>query len=446
MPRLFFIAALLFSSVGNSVAQTSSPDSSPVLTLESALEQAQQNNRLIAISKQSVLFANDEILAARTQRYPHFNVELRGSSLLTAVDIHIPPGVFGNVGNTPVPSANSVITTEPKLSALNLIQVVQPLSKLYDAHLNIGLLQVGKKLNQEQERQQRQQTAVSVKQAYYGLLQTQSALEAAQENLNALREVDRTTEQYVQEKAALPYQGAGVKVQVAQAELQIVTLQDTLETQKENLNNLLGRDIRTDFRVREIPEALPQEQNLELARQNAITNRTEIHQAQFKIDQALFARRLQKAQYIPELSAEYLFFSPFSVQGLPDKINSLGISFKWDLYDWGYKRHLLDEKQRNIEQSRLNLTETQSQVVIDLDNRFRKLREARASLKVAQLAQEAEKQKLQVVLEQYKQKATLLSTLQTEQANMAQSAAQYQQALANFWSARADFEKSLGED
>ena len=106
----------------------------------------------------------------------------------------------------------------------------------------------------------------------------------------------------------------------------------------------------------------------------------------------------------------------------------------------------MDEKQRNIEQSHLNLTETQSQVVIDVDNRFRKLREARASLKVAQLGEDAEKQKLQVVLEQFKQKAMLLSNLQTEQANMAQATAQYQQALSTFWTARADFEKSLGED
>ena len=127
-------------------------------------------------------------------------------------------------------------------------------------------------------------------------------------------------------------------------------------------------------------------------------------------------------------------------------MNSLGVSFKWDLYDWGNKRHLLDEKQRNIEQSQLNLTETQSQVVIDLDNRYRKLREARAGLKVAQLAEDAEKQKLQVVMEQYKQKTALLSTLQTEQANMAQAEAQYQQALSTFWSARSEFEKSLGED
>jgi hypothetical protein len=50
------------------------------------------------------------------------------------------------------------------------------------------------------------------------------------------------------------------------------------------------------------------------------------------------------------------------------------------------------------------------------------------------------------VLEQFKQKATLLSNLQTEQANMAQATAQYQQALSTFWTARAEFEKSLGED
>jgi len=92
------------------------------------------------------------------------------------------------------------------------------------------------------------------------------------------------------------------------------------------------------------------------------------------------------------------------------------------------------------------LTETSSQVVLDVSNKFRKLREARASLNVAQLAQAAEKQKLQVVLEQYKQKATLLSNLQTEQANMAQAAAQYQQSLSNFWNARADFEKAMGTD
>jgi outer membrane protein TolC len=278
------------------------------------------------------------------------------------------------------------------------------------------------------------------------LLQSQSALEAADENIKALHEVDRTTDEYVQQKTALPYQAAGVKVQVAQAELQQVTLQDTIQTQKENLNDLMGRDLAIDFRLSPMPDALPEEESIDLARQNALTGRTEIRQAQFKVEQATYAKRLQKAQYIPEVGIRYLFFSPFTADGLPRYINSLGINLKWDVYDWGYKKHLTEEKQRQIEQSQLSLTETSSQVVLDVSNRYRKLREARASLNVAQLAQEAEKQKLDVVLEQYKEKATLLANLQTEQSNMAQAAAQYQQALANFWNARADFEKAMGTD
>jgi outer membrane protein TolC len=446
MPRLFFTAVLLFLTAARAFAQEAPKKSPEVLTLTAALAEAQQNNRSIKISIQGVLYANDAILAAKTQRYPQFNVELIGSGLLQAINVHIPQNAFGTINGTQVPAKDTVITTEPKFSALAFVQAYQPLTQLYSSHLNIQLMKVGKQLSEEQLRQQRQQITNSVKEAYYGLLQSQSALDAAQENFKAQQEVDRTTEQYVKEKTALQYQSTGVKAQLAQAELQVITLQDTFETQKENLNDLMGRDIRTEFQLGGVPEALPEEQDLELARKTALANRTEIRQAQFKIDQAVYSRRLQKAQYIPDVGIKYLFFSPFTIQGFPSSVNSLGISFKWDLYDWGNKRHLMDEKQRNIEQSQLNLTETQSQVVIDLDNRFRKLREARAGLKVAQLGEDAEKQKLQVVMEQYKQKTALLSTLQTEQANMAQAEAQYQQALSTFWSARSEFEKSLGED
>jgi outer membrane protein len=443
----FFPVAVLFATVaGSAAAQVASAESPAVLTLETALAEAQQSNRLIKIASQSVLFSNDQILAAKTQRYPQFNVQLSGSGLLTPISITVPKDAFGLVNGSPVPAQDSTITTNPHFSAMSFIQISQPLSQLYSVHLNVELMKVGKTLSQEQLRQQRQEITNSVKEAYYGLLQTQSALDAANENVKALRETDRTTTSYLQQKTVLQYQSTGVKVQLAQAELQVVTLQDTFETQKENLNDLMGRDIRTDFTLSGVPEALPQEQSIELARESAQANRTEIRQAQIKIDQAVYAKRLQKAQYIPEVGIQYLFFSPFTIQGFPSNVNSLGISFKWDIFDWGNKRHLLDEKQRGIEQGQLNLLETRSQVTIDLDNRYRKLREARAGLKVAELGQQAEKEKLEVVMKQYKQKAALLSALQTEQANMAQSAAQYQQALSNFWGARSEFEKALGEN
>ena len=444
LPGLVLCGVLLCSSVSAVAQEASTPDE--LLTLDQAIAVAQENNRLIKISHQSVLQANDQLLAVRTQRYPRFNIQLTGSYLLTAVHVNFPQGSFGFVNGTPVPNTNSILTTEPEWSALAYVDVYQPLSELYNIHLNVEAAQVAKKLTEEQLRQQRQQIINSVKDAYYGMLQTQSALDAATDNVKFLHELDRTTEQYVAEKTALPYQSTGVKAQLAQADLQVATLQDTLATQKENLNSLMGRDLWIDFRLDAVPQELPEEKNLEAARQAALQNRTEVRQAKIKIDQAVFDRRIQKSQYIPDIGVHYFFFSPFTIQGLPQNVNSLGITFKWDLYDWGYKRHLLDEKQRTIEQSKLNLTETQNQVLLDLDNRFRKLREARATVQVAQLSQQAEREKLQVVLEQYKQKAVLLSNVLNEQAAMAQANTQLQQALASFWTARSDFEKSLGQD
>jgi outer membrane protein TolC len=428
------------------LAQDSAPTEEETLTLDQALSIAQGNNRQIKLAKQGEFSANDQILAARTQRYPQFNVQLTGGGLLTPVTVTFDQGVFGTVDGVQIPNENKAITTGVKATGMAVVQAYQPLSQLYNIRLNIDALQVGKKLAEEQTRQQRQQTTNTVKDVYYSLLQTQSALDAAEENVKSLREIDRTTDEYLKEKTVLAYQSTGVKTQLAQAEVQVMTLQDTLDSQKENLNSLLARDIRTRFRPAAVPDELPEESNLDAARQKALDNRTEIRQAKLKLDQAVYSRRIQKAAYIPEVGVQYLFFSPFSIQGLPNYINTVGINFKWDLYDWGYKRHLMDEKQRTIEQSTLTLTETQSQVAVDLGNRFRKLREARATIKVAQLAQQAEKEKLQIILDQYKQKATLLTNALTEQANMAQVNAQYIQAVANFWTARSDFEKSFGED
>ena len=135
--------------------------------------------------------------------------------------------------------------------------------------------------------------------------------------------------------------------------------------------------------------------------------------------------------YIPDVSVAFNYYSPFtSASFIPKNITAIGFLMTWDVMDWGYKKHVLDEKRRTTEQSQLNIAETESQVLVDVNNHFRKLREARAKLSVAQAGKDAEKEKLRVVLEQYKQKVALLSTALQEQANWSQAVTNYQQALA----------------
>ena len=62
------------------------------------------------------------------------------------------------------------------------------------------------------------------------------------------------------------------------------------------------------------------------------------------------------------------------------------------------------------------------------------------------LAEESAKETLRVSTGQYKFQAAMLSDVLKYQASLAEATNDYQHALLNFWTAKAEFEKALGEE
>jgi outer membrane protein len=60
--------------------------------------------------------------------------------------------------------------------------------------------------------------------------------------------------------------------------------------------------------------------------------------------------------------------------------------------------------------------------------------------------QEAEQEKMRVLTNRYGQKAALLSEVLRQESAVAQAGADYQKALAAFWSAKASFDYALGRN
>src|SRR5215467_6258363 len=183
-----------------------------------------------------------------------------------------------------------------------LMQLTQPLSQQHKIGLNIRLAQLAKAADQQKLASQKQSTANQVKKAYYAILQTQSSLASSEENLKFDRELDRTTDQLVAQKAALKSDSMSVKARLAQEEYTGLTLRNTLASQKEQLNNLMGRDIRTDFSVVEVSEATGVEGILEEAQAKALSARPELREGRLRVQQAELNRRITKAGYIPDVS------------------------------------------------------------------------------------------------------------------------------------------------
>jgi outer membrane protein len=100
----------------------------------------------------------------------------------------------------------------------------------------------------------------------------------------------------------------------------------------------------------------------------------------------------------------------------------------------------------SVKQTTLTQQDAEQQVMVEVKAKFRQLAEARALLDTSALAQEAEREKLRVVTNRYGQKAALLSDVLQQEAAVAQADADYQKALAAFWSAKASFDFALGRN
>ena len=93
-----------------------------------------------------------------------------------------------------------------------------------------------------------------------------------------------------------------------------------------------------------------------------------------------------------------------------------------------------------------NIEEVETQVLVEVNARFRKLEEARVALQVSRLSQETEREKLRVVSNRYSERAALFNDVLQTESDLAQANHQYRDALVGFWTAKADFEKAIGEE
>jgi outer membrane protein len=411
----------------------------PVLSLSQAIQIAVDNNRPVNMAKLEIVKSKWEVAQTKTKRFPAITTYLFASGDITNPKFTFPANLFNN----PLPQA---LKLSNGITGLASAQVAQPLSQLYQIHLAIREQELSTDLATEQYRGQRQSIVASVKQAYYATLQTESSLEATQALVKQYEETDRVATQYLTEESVLKSDSLEAKAKLAQTRYQVIQLRDTLQTQKEQLNELLGRDLDTAFRTEQVPPISPAEMDLKAARQTALRQRPEVKEAEIDTQRAEYDRKLSRAKYIPDVGAAVHYLDPINTAFLPQNIVSAGLEMKWDPFDWGGRKDEVKQKDVSLTQSHYQLQETQAQVMLDVDNNFRKLEESRSLLEVTQAGRDAANEKMREINDQFKHSAVLMRDVLQQQASVANADHDYEQSLLSFWNAKAAFEKALGEE
>jgi outer membrane protein len=428
-------------------AAAQEPALKKVLSLDHAIELARVNNRDNKVAKLDIDRQREASAEAKTSFYPRFDTYLLGTELLTPLDFTIRAGQLGTFPSTgPIPSSNVDLHTPARPVAVASITLTQPITQIPRLRLAVAEQRLNEDLSRQTYSEKDQRLVSEVRRLYYSLLQSQSQAESQRAAIHYLEEFGHLTENRVQERAALKADSLRIKAEEEKAKYQLLLTEDALSDRKEAMNRLLGRDLLVDFSVEPVSSALPEEQDLADARRLALAQRPEIKIASIKKKQANLETGIEKTRYLPDVSIQANYLTPAGVNFLPQNIGGVGILLTWQPWDWGQKRHNLAQKVIAEHEAVLTEGDARDQVLLDVNSKFRKLREARAQLRVAEAARDAEQERLRNQTDAYAQQGILLSGLLQQQASLASAEDQYREAFLAFWTARAEFERALGEE
>ncbi|WP_447598249.1 TolC family protein [Nitrospira sp. Nam80] len=424
------------------------PSAAEVLTLDQAIALATQNNRLVKNSSLDVEKAVAQTDATKTHRLPSLSFKAQANQLLSPLEFTFAQGAFGTFPATgPVPAQETKLQTSPRMTALLYATISQPLLEQFTIHKNIELGEVNKEVATEQLRSQRQTVIANLKRTYFGIIQTQSSFASAVEAVQLYRELERLVREQVRQQKALEADHLDMRARLAESEYNALVLQNSLTAQKEQLNELLGRDVQTEFSVSEGPEVIEVNYPAETALERALQQRPDVRQARLQVQQAEYDTAIKKLEYLPALDLTFNYISLQNVgQVLPSQIVTAGVWLTWEPFDWGRKQQELAGKRRALTQAQNGVVETEAQAQVDVRNRYRTLLQAQALLPAKRLAKETVQEKLRITKNRYAQKAALLKDVLQAQSDLLDAEAQYSQALSGYWSAKADFSKAIGED
>lgn len=417
------------------------------VTLPQAVQSSLDNNVQIKNSRLDVEINDAKISSARTRIFPEFHMNAVGLQLLAPLEFDFNKGVFGNFKATgPIPAEKINVTTDQRPVLFLNTSLVQPITQISRIRLAIRQAELSKSIAQQKYRLQKQQVSNQVRRAYYRILESEDNLKVLDSTRQMFREIERVSTNYLANKMVLPAELLEVKQQLANVEYETLKLSNAIANQKEELSRLLGRDIKNDFQLAHTPDTKLTEMDLRDAQGRALTQRAELLQTSFQTQQLDLERRIRKQQQLPQMSLVMNYFSIFGAQILPKNVIFAGLLVHWEPMETLRKSYEISEQKKLIQQSSNSLKDLQTQILIEVNTSHRTLQECKQFVQVAALGRELAAEKLRVVSNKYKEKAALLKDVLQAQKDLTQADNRATQATLALWTARADFEKAIGED
>lgn len=319
------------------------------------------------------------------------------------------------------------------------VSVVQPISDLYKTSLNYRIAKENLGISDLQLDLQNETVINDVSGLYFDLIKQKRIIEYYKKNISKLEEYYKVAVDHFNVGDSLARDYLKIQIEVDNSKHQLLVEENKFNVLLYQFKDQLGLQLNENVEIIENFEAdnfssRPIEELLTIA----IENRPEIGQSTKSVTLAKLNRKVQIAQYIPQVD---FYTSYYHIRGsgftVPNNV-IVGVNVSYDFWDWNRKHLGVKEQNAEIKKQELQLKDLENQIFIELKTQLNTINEAQDSIIVAKNNLQLAEESLRITKNRFDVGIALIldllddqTTLLDSQVQLVSSELDYQKSLIN---------------
>jgi len=440
---LFIIAGSCHFS-RNALAEEENEDE---LSLDQVLALVLQNNRNLKNADLEVDKSGKVNSIIQYLRYPEINVNFLYSLTLISPNLTFKAGQLGSLPDGTLLPTTDVTIADSFSDSYFAADLTQPLSQQYRIGLQAKVGRKDEEISKERLREERHNAVNEATQVYYSILETKSAIRSGEAKLQASVENQRVAGNLLAERQILASQQLDAKAHQEEAQFKLLSLKDQLNSKKEKLNEMMGRDISTPLDIVESTQLKMPELNSEELLQKAMAQRPELKESRAYVIKTKEEIKAKQAERIPDVGLKVSYFKQLNnIEVLPEQGAFVGVVMNWKPMDLLRIGKEVAIKDRAWKQAVNKSEELETDVKRELNDVLRRMEKTKVLLQSAETYRKSAQENFRVMKNKYNERAILLKDFNESKAMLEEADYQYEQVRLRYLATQAELKKIIGED
>ena len=416
------------------------------ISLEEAVALATKQNSTVKLAHLKTKEMDARVTEARANYFPVLSNQSDAAHLSNIEHMEIPMGALGVYPIPgPIPGKDASLPLGHHDFLLSTTTAAQPITQMFKIHAGVAVAHADAGIARNDARRAENEVALKMKELYYNLLSAEQRKQAAKLRIAAGDERLGEARNGVEAGAVLELKVLEGKAQIADARHKLGSLEDAISDMRVEFNDLAGLPLDTDVEL-VAPQIDRSDATASDLEQEALRHNPEVTAAQQTLKKARAGLSAAHAEFIPEIGAFAQYIHQDGVPLLTENNSALGLRMNWTLFEFGKRTGQVHERQAQVAEAEENLRHAENRVRVDIEKSVRKVRRAETGLEAARESVEARAEMRRITANQVEAKTVNASALKEAEAQLAEAEAGLFQAEMECSAARAELERTLGQE